>query len=251
MSTPEGAQLLHRGAQLAARARVVLAATSTPGDASAASPRRTTRPTRSTSASPSGCAAGPRRQADLHRPRPDRADRRPLGPQLREAAREGRPAGDADAPEHLLRDAQPVPHAARSVPRALRRASRSSSSSSATCATTAHVDAAPGLRVRRRRPGLRAPEVRAGAPLDLAQEARDAARPRVQRTASRTRGGRRSRAGLAGARRRAAAFEADRAPRTSPRRSARRGRSRCCTRTPTGCGTRPGATSRTGRSGSE
>ena len=35
--------------------------------------------------------APPRREADLHRPRPARADRRALGPQLRQAAREGRP----------------------------------------------------------------------------------------------------------------------------------------------------------------
>ncbi len=80
---------------------------------------------------------------------------------------------DAAAPEHLLRRPQPVLQPAAALSRPLRprpdprdREQRP--------AGRASGDAAPRLRVRRRRYGLRASEVRARAPLDLAQEARDA-----------------------------------------------------------------------------
>ena len=51
----EGAQLLHRGAQLAARHRLVQAPLRLPTRASAARPRRTTPPSPSTRACPSAC----------------------------------------------------------------------------------------------------------------------------------------------------------------------------------------------------
>ena len=140
---------------------------------SAARRRPTTPPTRSTSACPSGCAAVvPDVRARLHRPRPDRADHRPLGPQLRQAAREGRSARDAAAPEHLVRDPQQVLHAAPALPRALRRGA-DPRPRPARPPRRPDGDAAPAVRVRRRRSRLPAPEVRAGPPLDLPQEAGD------------------------------------------------------------------------------
>src|SRR3712207_7169254 len=47
------------------------------------------------------------------------ADRRALGPQLRQAAREGHAGRDAGAPQHLLRDPLEVRDAARALPRVL------------------------------------------------------------------------------------------------------------------------------------
>ncbi len=89
----EGAQLLHRGAQLGPRARVVRA----PLRSGRPLPRRVLAqlhglpPAHGRARADGGRAPG--READLHRPRPARPDRRPLRPQLRQAAREGRPAG--------------------------------------------------------------------------------------------------------------------------------------------------------------
>ena len=149
-------------------------------------------------------------------------------------------------PEHLLRDPQQVLHAAAAVPRALRRGA-DPRPRSARSPRRPDADAAAALRVRRRRSRLPAPEVRAGPPLHLPQEARDAARdagpadePDPVRAADPA-------PCLARARRGPATLEADRASRpASPRRSVPR-RSRSCTRTPTGCGPRPAARSTIGR----
>ena len=79
---------------------------------------------------------GPRREADLHGPRPARADRRALGPQLRQAPREGDAGRDPDAPEHLLRHPLASTRCSSSASSRTTRRSRSSSSSSPSCATS-------------------------------------------------------------------------------------------------------------------
>ena len=193
-------------------------------------------------------AVGAGRAARLHRPRPDRADHRALDPQLRQAPREGRPARDAAAPEHLLRHPQQVLHAARALPRALPARSRSSCSTRTTCATSgcrrcagvfefAGVDPAfehPKFEQVRHSTSRKKRATRLG----MRVQKREPHRLRPPGAAPR----------LAGDGRRPAAVQADRPSpdRRSPRRSAPRC-SRSCTRTPTGCARRPAATSRTGR----
>ena len=133
----EGAQLLHRGAQLAARGRLVQDASSTPtarvrGEASpnyTAFPQHQGVPERM-------ALGGPRREADLHGPRPARADRRALGPQLRQAAREGDAGRDPGAPEHLLRHPLASTRCSSSASSSTTRRSRSWSSSSPSFATS-------------------------------------------------------------------------------------------------------------------
>ena len=113
----------------------------------------------------------PRREADLRGPRPAGEDRGPLGPQLRQAPREGRPARHPDPCQHLVRGPKPVPHAAAAVPRAL--PARADARDRAGGAPhRARGDAPPGVRVRRRGPGLQPPSRRQAAPSDLAQDAR-------------------------------------------------------------------------------
>src|SRR5262249_35684725 len=115
----EGAQLLHRGAQLAAWGRLV----PPPLRRSRAGPGRVLAelhglPTarRRPRADALAPARGP---ADLSDPRPGRADRRPLGTQLREAPRARQPALDPPPPPDFLPGAEPVLHAARAVPEGL------------------------------------------------------------------------------------------------------------------------------------
>ena len=176
----------------------------------------------------------PRRAARLHRPRPDRADRRPLGPQLRQAPREGRPAGDAEPPEHLLRDAQPVPHAAAAVPRPLRPTSRSSSSSR----SDLRDDRAKTLRSVFEfvgvDPDFTAPEVRAGAPPTSSRKKRATRLAAGLERASRSRGGRMLPTKVWLALDERLPLRSRSSARTCARRSARRCCGRCV-RTPSDC----------------
>ena len=132
----EGAQLLHRGAQLAARGRLVRGPLRRRGPR----PRRGLAQLHRLPPAPGGARAdglgGPRREADLHDPRPARADRRPLGPQLRQAPREGDAGRDAHPPEHLLRHPLARTRCSSSASSPITRRRTCSSSSSPSSATS-------------------------------------------------------------------------------------------------------------------
>ena len=113
----------------------------------------------------------PRREADLHGARPARPDRRALGPQLRQAAREGRPASTLTHPNTSYLARSQVHDAAAAVPRALPE-EQVLVIEQDELRDQRDGDAAPDVRVRRRRPRLHAPRLRARAPPDVAQDAR-------------------------------------------------------------------------------
>ena len=93
VSEPTGAQLLHRGAQLAARRRVVRDPVR-PGGSGAGRRLPQLHGLPAAQGGPRADGETRRRAPDLHRARPDRADRRALGPQLLEGPAPGRAGRD-------------------------------------------------------------------------------------------------------------------------------------------------------------